>query len=305
MKRTKRVFASSSQIFHLWANQAQSDARQGGNLTRASFEGTSCYSYQARIGEITTYRGVRVGVVNFQRYSNTTRKHQNEAWDALRGLMPRVQSDNFDVKKGLLETQGKLVDRLMGIFSSRRPYFKGWKLLGREDYSFKDHIQEFNETCKALKHPELTIDVTEEFIQLASDHNAACRIRQSELDATKEERRLKRQAEEMKKNAESAEAWRRGGPATNFVRSMRPQILRVATVGSGGPFEAKLVETSGGAEVPLDQALRLLKAVERGVAKAGTKVGEFTFEHVQGGIAKIGCHLIALDEAKRVLEGTK
>jgi len=37
MKRVKTVYSKSSQVFHLWANQSQSNARQGGKITRAFF----------------------------------------------------------------------------------------------------------------------------------------------------------------------------------------------------------------------------------------------------------------------------
>lgn len=38
MKRIKRVFSSSSQVLHLWANQSQDSARQSG-IGRTYFEG--------------------------------------------------------------------------------------------------------------------------------------------------------------------------------------------------------------------------------------------------------------------------
>jgi hypothetical protein len=300
-KRPKLVYSSSSQVFHLWANQTQSYARQGGRLTRAYFQDESCYSYGAHfeVGRIVEYKGTRVAIVTRRKSSNTTSKHISEAWRAVHGLMPRLKGSTFNVREALLETQGELIDHLMDTFS-RRSFWDGFRLFGRDDY-YKERFEEFNQTCDALGHAELKLIIPQDFKDLANAHVQVCIARQRERDATKEHRRLLKQAEEVAKNAEVLEAWKRGGPATNFVRSLRPQILRIATVGSGGPFEQKIVETSGGAEVPLVQALALLNKISSGIARRGDKVGEFTFEHTKNGIAKIGCHLIAVDEAKAVL----
>lgn len=74
--------------------------------------------------------------------------------------------------------------------------------------------------------------------------------------------------------------------------------------------KGNLVETSEGADVPLDHALRLLAKIEAGLAKKGERVGNFTLESISDSskepvIITIGCHKIDLNEARRVLNPYK
>jgi len=66
------------------------------------------------------------------------------------------------------------------------------------------------------------------------------------------------------------------------------------------------VETSRGADVPLDHAIRLLKMILKNEAKKGERVGLFTLGEVKDDpkgdkTICIGCHKILLSEAKKVL----
>jgi len=66
------------------------------------------------------------------------------------------------------------------------------------------------------------------------------------------------------------------------------------------------VETSEGADVPLDHAIRLLKMILKNEAKSGERVGLYALETVKDDpkgdkTICIGCHKILLSEAKKVL----
>ena len=67
-----------------------------------------------------------------------------------------------------------------------------------------------------------------------------------------------------------------------------------------------IVQTSNGADVPLDHALRLLKMILKGNAKNGERVGLYTLGSVDDDLKgdktiQIGCHKILLSEAVKVL----
>jgi hypothetical protein len=290
-KRVKKVFSSSSQVYHLWANQSQDEARQGGNRTRAFFEGASAYSYGTHyeVGRIVKYKGIKVGVINNSGYSVTTGKHINEAWGALENLMPRVKSKNLNVRDGLVETQGEYVDRLMGLFS-RRTFWND--SLGEDDYILYG-LGEFNQTCRKLGHSELVLDIPAEFIELVNEHIKKRRAIQKVKDAEADIKRAEKQRLIEIENAKDIQAWIAGhGEFKYFMRNMRPMLLRV---------KENVVETSGGAEVPLKDALRFMNRLIKGEVKAGESVGEFTFDSLEDGMIKIGCHTIDLNEAKRAL----
>jgi hypothetical protein len=100
---------------------------------------------------------------------------------------------------------------------------------------------------------------------------------------------------------------------TSYVPGLSPQIIRVRHSDFNDPVKA-VVETSGGASVPLDEALTLLKRIQKGEAVADVDtVGHFTYrgiekpvtwqgEPIEGmGIVVIGCHRIRLEDAVKVL----
>lgn len=302
-KRIKKVFSSSSQVFHLWANQSQEYARQGGRITRAFFEGTKAYSYGHHYlaGEIKKYRGVTVAVINSDKRSNTTSKHTSEASSACRGLMPVVRSSTMDVFEGLIETQDNLINDLFGNFNSRK-FWSGWNVKDfKESFQFVG-IQEFNKTCKDLKHPELMIEVDSTFLEILSEHVTACKEREIELNspealAKRETNRIKRAENEIRKQAEYVEAWKQGlKPKNVAIASLRPQLIRVS---------GDWVETSGGAHVPLIEAKALLRNILSKTVEPGEQIGSFTVTNIQDGIVKIGCHEIELEHAKQVLGNTQ
>jgi hypothetical protein len=306
-KRIKKVFTSSSQVYHLWANQSQDEARQGGGIgfgwrsssrgagSRAFFHGVSAYSYgmHYEVGRIVEYNGVKLGIVNNSGYSSTTGKHVNECYSALDGLMPRIKATTFDVFEALLENQESLISVIMNTFNSLK--FRSIEAL--EYYINAEGVGEFNTLCRTLGHPELVLNIPKEFLDLVREHIQIRLDRQKELDATAEIRREAKRAADLVKNQASIEQWKRGEiRATAFISSIRPMLIRV---------KDSTVQTSAGAEVPLNDAITLLKAVESNKVKIGMKVGSFTFDSIKNGIVKIGCHTFKVDDAKQVLSNWK
>lgn len=291
MKRIKQVFTSSSQVFHLWANQSQQSARQAGAQTRdgstiysrAFFEGNSAYSYghHYEVGRIMEYNGVKLAIVNNTGDSNTTSKHINEAYDALENLMPRLKASTFNVFDALLENQDQLINRLMNQLNRRSFYYEA-KFLGQ--YDLKD-LKEFNDLCQLLGHKQLQLHVDDELEQVVNAYIKSCVARTKFLDASKQERLIV-------KNAKDLEAWKQGGPAFQFLRNIRPMIVRV---------KDQVVQTSSGAEVPLSDALKLLSKLETGKLKKGEKIGSFEFTSCKNNVLTIGCHTFDLKNVKETL----
>jgi hypothetical protein len=285
-KRIKRVFSSADQVIHLWANQTQSDAR----CANVFFEGKSVYSYgrHYELGRLVQFNGVTVALVNNTGYSVTTSKHISAAYHAVAHL-PRIMTkagDGFwDIKKSLIETQGNLVESLMGLFS-QRCFWSGFRF-----DKVVEQIAEFNQTATALGFKKLCIDVTDDFKALVNEHVKLAEARQLEL--TSPEAIAKREAKALKRAANAVQTWRNGGALTKELRNLRPMLLRI---------NGDEVQTTGGASVPLTHALRLLRMIEHGTAKAGEPVGSFKLDEIQGETIKIGCHTIALDEARTVLK---
>jgi hypothetical protein len=294
-KRLKKVFTNKDQVLHLWANQSQSEAR----CSNVFFSGTSCYSYgfHYELGRLVQYNGETVALINDEIYSNTTAKHQHAAFQAVEHL-PRLRTTYFeDVRLALLENQDKLINELMKHFSANT--FRTYQLehYGNNKFGYwlTKQINEFNQTCITLKHPELMIEPDEHFEEVWLEHVHLRLKRAEELNSAKREL-LNQRKEQLKleKLQEQINTWRTDGGSLPYEvrRELRFHLLRV---------QDGVVKTSGGAEVPLNQALKLLALIERDQAKQGEQVGSFRLNHVRDGVVTVGCHKIQLSEAKQVL----
>lgn len=295
----KRVYTNSDQVLHLWANQSQSDAR----CSNVFFEGKSCYSYgyHYELGRIIKYKGQTVVMINNAGYSVTTAKHIGNAINAV-SHMPYLttKGDMTDVRGALVGMQGDLIETIFDHFARRSMrYASIWS-----EYK-AENVKDFNVLCELLGHKELKLDINIEFIELYNEHITKCQDRQKQLEspenlAKKELRRTKSEAKYREKIQDEIKAWRIGGPLTNAVRAVKPQIIRVMTRIDSGERE---ITTSLGATVPYREASSLLdKLVNTGSAPKGFKIGDFKFDSISNGIVKIGCHSIDLNDAKQVFE---
>lgn len=295
-KRIKRVFSNGSQVIHLWANEVQSDARS----KNVFFEGDSVYSYgyHYKLGQIHKVNGIKIALVNSRRYSNTTAKHQSWASSAVNHMLKLRSSDVARIDIAIKETQESIVSQLMGHFSQRR-FWTGYKIK-RSDFN---NIDNFNKICDLVKVKHLKIDLTDDFIKLMNAHVKLCLKKQSVKDKIKELARIegnKIRIERDKIHAAQAQvdltAWLHAqGPLTGPMHRINPQLIRINKT-------TRMVETTMGAEVPLDEALTMLARIQKGLAKQGDKIGGFTLEEVKGSIVKIGCHKIDFKEASVILK---
>jgi hypothetical protein len=308
-KRIKRVFPNRSEVLHRWSNQTQDDAR----CANVFFEGKVAYSYGRHytLGRLITVRGQTVALINFDKYSNTTRKHSWSAWYATEHLL-RVKCENvpLNLKAGLLETQDELIKACFEFFTMRSPYWNArymrdaFKAQNRdtvryfEDYRLANRIAEFNAVCDATGHSKLRIDLPKEFIQWACDRQKLLKAREAasqspEAIAEREAKRVKREARALERAREQVEDWKRGtGVLPDAVRYSPTVFLRI---------RGEVIESSRGATVPLPEARTFLKRLLAGKAEPGDAVGPYSFRGLEGDVLHIGCHALSLDEARAVL----
>ena len=290
--RIKKAFSSGHEVFHLWANQSQVSAYQSGRLTRTSFNGLSCYSYQAEIGRLIKYNGKQVALINFDRYSNTTSKHQGYAWNSASHLIRVRVTRDFNLKQGLLRTQDELVTEIMQTFAERKTHWESFSEKIKPDSYLGEWLVEFNTTCKALGFDSLCLNLDVEFIEVA---NEAVRATRQKMLVAKNESEQKRLIE-LEKNkllhADELESWKNGGIATNYVRTIRPMLIRLKN---------DLVETSSGASVTIDEAKAFMRDLTNQKVKEGYQVGSYQFTSFKDGIVTIGCHAFELVHIKSLL----
>lgn len=297
-KRIKKVFGSSDQVLHLWANQSQSEARS----SNVFFEGDTVYSYgyHYKLGQIVKYKGKTVALINTDGYSVTTSKHISQAMSATRHLLRVSVSKDFDIEKAIKLQKANIESELQSHFKRLKfsKHDTGWNY---EFCSERNSIAKHNALCESLKLSKYKVKVTPKYIRDYNAHIQARLKRDAELNTPEAiaKREAKREAaaqrkyeKELEKAANEIPTWRAGGPITNAVRNLDPQLIRV---------KGDYVETSRGASVPLSEAKELLSKIVRATAKTGDKVGSFNLDRVNGNVVTIGCHNIDLNEAKAVL----
>lgn len=297
-KRIKRVF-SNEQACHVWAQQTQDHGKSGSIF----FEGTEIYSYgrhylMAKIHILKS--GKRVALVNSHRYSRSTIKHIYCTHRALTGLMPMFNVSNpRDLKQAIkdLDAQAR---------ASFQAPLKRLKITSKDEIKYQFErihaaYRKANELRKLLGRAEVWPKKKE--LDKVQAHLDARLKRYKELNtpekiAAKAAEKTQRELIEAKKreleNRLEIERFRAGEKAT--VRTNHA-LLRVKN---------GIVQTSRGAEVPLDAAVQAYRLFKQGGNLVGFKLGHFTVEGVEylNNETKfiIGCHEILLSEVERLLE---
>lgn len=303
MKRIKKVFGSSSEVFHLWANQTQTEARQSGKQTRdggriysrAYFNGKSCFSYGSHyeLGRLVTIDGNNpVALIRRDSAGVTTSKHIREAMAACEHV-PVIEVDSsFNWRSGLLTMQSNLIDSLMSNLS-RRSAWSEYAAFGDDE---KNRFAKFNGVCRAVGKPELQLLPDTELLSVINE-NVLLAVQKTVLrdQGHAAKRELARLDAVIKGKAE-IEAWKHGGQFTYAVSQLRPQILRV----HNGELQ-----TSGHVTMPVMEARRVLSQITDGSLPHGSKIGEgFEYTGIEDGVIKVGCHRIELEHAKQILSSS-
>jgi hypothetical protein len=295
----KTVF-NNDQLAHVFIAQSQPEGRNPGSSMY--FHGEKIYSYGSHylLAQIYKAKGKRVVLLNSDRYSNATAKHRSAVSRAARDNLKLYSvSDPSNPRASAKDWQAELGEEYFKEFSAIKPSrYSSAK-------SFEGSVQEYNDFCDLFDLKTLKIKFTALHRTLLEEKYQLLKYRESlrntpEALAKKEAEREKREEREARlrvaKQSEAIQIWKNGGSLRSDIQSLRPQLIRV---------KGSSVETSGGASVPLDQALTLLSKVKRGVVKEGERIGHFTFNSIENGCVRIGCHTIDINEAETVLNEFK
>jgi hypothetical protein len=291
-KRTKYAYTTAAEVFHVWASQRQDSAYQSGSLQRTSFQSTSCYSYRAEIGRLITINGKTVALLNTERYSITTRKHQSAAAAATSHMLQVFTDSTFDVETGLLSMQQQILDYLSGGMRLRTCWYSTPKDYFQELYN---HLKKFNALVETLGFKQLTLNPDSATLDAIEANIRAAIKRGAEKRAEKQREREERVAKARAENAAALSAWLDGGPAEYSKLSVfdNPYRLRI---------KENRLETTGSVSVALDRAVELLTAIDNGRNVTGQQIDGYEVLSIKGDIIQIGCHKVSLNEARELLK---
>lgn len=289
-----RHIVPSREVFHLWANESQSDARNSSNSV--SFRDSMAFSYRAIIGRIVrNNRNVRAFLLSMHTWSVTTSKHQSYLRSAIPAGEIVFHVSHLDWPDDSANTHAsRIADYLDWIASAQLSAKRARLDCTRDHHTARvaELIQEVKDYCRffGLRVPSLKVDT------LAADME---RARKAEVKAKRE-----REANYRKELAKVAEEWR-NGERDYMPRGYPDTLLRVrATDRSDNGAEARkawFVETSRGARVQYDVARYLFTTWEDGILEQGAKAGPYVVTRINGKSSlQIGCHNITMQEARRL-----
>jgi hypothetical protein len=234
-------------------------------------------------------------LINSKNYSNTTAKHLGKIWSACNNYIPAFScSDPRDIKLAVKEAT-------QAIKNWETYALKKKKVTDR--YTVDFYLTEYSATvakCNELRelcgYKKIKEDIKSRARIAAHLNERLARFQELNKPEILEKKRLEKEKRENEKQAENVAKWRAG----EYVSLRLPyQILRV---------RENVVETSGGARVPLGDALdlfKLLNTYDKQSANVfkGYLVGNYEFNNFDGETITIGCHRIKLEEARTVLGG--
>ena len=278
----RRIFPSR-EVYHLWANERQSEARNAGDTV--SFHGMSAYSYAAEIGRIVKREGGRKAFfVNTHSYSVTTSKHQSYLRRAIPSIFPvfRVPSMDFiGNHDAMLEHYAAQTAELEGKIKRARTH-KDTHL------HYMQMVQEELEAyCRFYDLASMGA-----FAPDAEKYRELMEAAQARLKQAREERAERERIE----RADDARRWRAGEFVPNIY--YHPDTMLRIIGEQGGPA----VQTSRGATVPLVAARRMVALWRAGRELAGKRIGGYIVRRFDGNVLEVGCHRIDVGEMARFAE---
>lgn len=282
---------STSEVFHYWANQVQSEGR----AASVFFEGPKLYSYGRHF---CIARILPSGVVAFttRDYSVTTSKHKSQARSAARHLRTVYCNDPSDnAQANTTHARHAIRDAL---HASTR---KGTRYTTRDAHKARALriAEDANVYLAALPADErqgvLPLDTTD--LEKVREHLDAIEAAEKRL---REEQHAARLADLQSSLAE----WRAGVILSRSGLSALPVALRINT-------DATEVQTSHGASIPLADALKLWPIIERVRAsehdyEPGAPVGPYSLTKIRrDGSLVVGCHDIAYAEVSAIADALR
>lgn len=299
-----KTVVSNSMVAHLWANQSQPTARNSSNTFY--FIGTQLWSYGAHYlaAQLYTTKRGRVAVINSERYFSTTGTHCRRAWNALASDVLVVSSPTPDnLEKTLAWLEENFRSRCNQTI--KRVYIRDLEYA----QEMRDRLDEVSTTINSFRlaigrRPKNYTGTKEYKSALARLEELKARWHDRNPPEVIEARRLAkehaeklRREERAKKQAENIANFR-AGKSFDYL-DLDCELLRI---------KGDVVETSGRAQVPLNEARQMLKLLNAKVPRhhfQGRKIGSFTINEIEerddDQVLTIGCHRISLNEARAVL----
>jgi hypothetical protein len=271
-------------VAHLWANKAQDSARESGG--RFYFVGDTIYSYGSHfpIARHVTRKDRTAVLFTTRSYSATTAGHKCMVEGACRHLTVFHVADLYGDHRKQVADYRKRFMGLVGTYAKSRQRKPDILDELRELVSEANQYAEFFGLRARLSLPD---DL--------SGMVAECQA----IEKREKARRQREQAKRAREEQERIRQWVDG--ETDYCPS-NDQAIRLRVKGDE-------LQTSKGAQVPFDHAVKAFRVIQRLRAKGESyqrnghtiHLGHFALDAIDGqGNVTAGCHNVAWDEIERV-----
>lgn len=283
----KRVFASNSELVHVWANHPERNGRAG----NMSFGGGVLWSYNTAIGQhVTNEKGEKAVILNLTSYSNSTSKQQGKAAYAVNHLkriyIHHIGYNTQNLKFNLIGDRERLIESYEReaaeyLAKAERARTKGDYYRGAA-YAHLNELREYFAFFGIDYAPPANMDA----------------LKQAAIDRDNEAKRIaaEMKAQREREQAERLEKWRNG---ENVYSYFEVTALRL---------KGENIETSRGANIPIEHALKVWPLLKRLHDNGGTytrtehsiHLGHYTLDSFDGDILRVGCHSIPFAEVQNI-----
>lgn len=291
----------NSELAHLWAHQTRPNQRA--DASNLSFDGFVLKSYSTAIGELVQTKDGILAVLNATIYSVSTSRHQHYARQAVSHL-PSVEvygvrqgesevvpkdakgrADKRWIREQIKTSLSKAAERMEKAGRARNPDTSRY-LESQADYLVRNAetlAQRFKVRMPKVELGDLV-------------------ARAEAIQKQEAARRKRLEAKLLKENAKKIEAWRNGEPGACLPYNIGKVFLRRRNPG----LPESMVETSKGAVIPWDDAVRLFRFAlarrKKGWRRNGETfaVGPYQLDAVNKSGIVAGCHRIGFDEMERL-----
>ena len=277
----KRVFKNTDEVIHVFAQRTQAE---GCNQSRnVFFEGDKIYSYGYHylLGQFIDDNTI---LINDRGYSRTTQKHIS-ALSYATNQYRRFYLTEVDVD--LVYEQ--VNDLLKKIEGARKPHTKQGYI---NEVSYLAHRMKQYHTFLNMSKIKGDEDRTNKYnsilnyAKIVKDETLLIDL-EKVLNFTKRETRRFNKAKAQEQIVKFYEG------AISYLNNVPHALLRLSKEGDA-------IETSRGANVPLNEAKILYHRIKAGKCIKGFKIGYYTTIGIKDDIIKIGCHDIKLDEVHKL-----
>ena len=289
----------NSELAHLWAHQSQNQ----GTGSSLSFSGPVLRSYSTAIGELVQTKDGTLAVLNATIYSVSTSRHQHYMRQAVSHL-PSVEV--WGVRQGESEVVPKdakgRADKRWVREQIKTSLTKAAEWMERAGRARSPDVSRYSESQASylVRNAETLakwFKVRMPKVELGDLVARAEEIRKQEAA-----RRKRLEAKLLKENAKKVEAWQNNEPGAFIPYGVGKVFLRRWNPG----LPESMVETSKGAVIPWDDALRLFRFAlarrKKGWRRNGETfaVGPYQLDAVNKSGIVAGCHRIGFDEMERL-----